>query len=50
VVPVGEVGILGRGEQGAGQNETCGNEAVDFQHGTGVGGSSHPRTKGYYPK
>ncbi len=31
-------------------NRACRNEAVDAQHGTGVDGSSHPCTKGYYPK
>ncbi len=35
------------GERSKGQNR---NEAVDSQHGTGVGGSLHPHAKGYYPK
>ncbi len=43
----------GRGIWGEGSNRhngACGNEAVDSQHGTGMGGSSHPHTKSYYPK
>jgi hypothetical protein len=32
-----------------GLNGACGNEAVDSQHGAGVGESSHTCTKGYYP-
>ncbi len=38
-------GILGKRSNG--WNWACGNEAVDSQHGTGRGGSSHPCTKGY---
>ncbi len=38
-------GVGGKGLTGA-----CGHEAVGSQHGTGVGGSSHPFLKGYYPK
>jgi hypothetical protein len=33
-----------------GQNSACGNEIVDSQHGTGVDGSSHPRTRDCYLK
>ncbi len=38
-------GVRGKGLKGA-----CGHEAVESQHETGVGGSLHPFTKGYYPK
>ncbi len=45
VVSVEWRGYLGEG--GKGWNEAYGNEAVDSQHETGAGLSSHPRTKDY---
>ncbi len=35
---------------GVGTKRACRNGAVDTQHGPDVEGSSHPCTKGYYPK
>ncbi len=38
------------GGDGSKNGGASGNEALDSQHGTGVGKSSHPRTKGYSSK
>jgi hypothetical protein len=45
----GRTGLRGITVRGRGQ-KLVGNWVVDTQHGTGVEGSSHPFTKGYYSK
>jgi hypothetical protein len=47
VVSVGRRGYLGGGSKRC--SWTRENEAVDSQHGTGVGGNLQPRTKSYCP-